>query len=309
LISAFASFCLEREQMAFALHVAMDPKTPWINRTVQSRSREELIARCGSRYAPSSPCEGLREIEASDRRAVFIGKPCDAAAVAKARRLRADLDRNLGLVLAFFCAGTPSTAGTKALLARQGINLDEVASVRYRGDGWPGLFKATDADGREIRGSLTYRDSWSYLQKYRPFRCQLCPDGTAQFADISCGDAWHVDQNCDNPGLSLAIVRTEQGKRVLHGAMEAGYVVLERATTDDVISAQSGLLDRRCQLFGRLLAFRLLGLPAPEYGGFDLYEAWRHLPVRTRVRTVLGTWKRILARGLWRRQSVVDPQS
>ena len=58
LLSALALWCLEREDMAFVLHAGMDPDKPWLNKTFTSRTRADLLARAGSRYAPASPCDG-----------------------------------------------------------------------------------------------------------------------------------------------------------------------------------------------------------------------------------------------------------
>src|SRR5258708_32638695 len=95
--------------MAFVLHSAMDDHEPWLNSTVQSRTRSEILARTGSRYAPASPCDGLSNIEESDGPCVFIGKPCDVAAVAMLRREQPRLAQKIRLVLKIFCAATPST--------------------------------------------------------------------------------------------------------------------------------------------------------------------------------------------------------
>ena len=118
ILSALALYCLEQEKMKFVLHSGADASAPWINKTLMSVNRSELLAHTGSRYAPASPCDGLNNIEESDGPCVFIGKPCDAAAVAMLRRERPRLDRNLALVLTFFCAGTPSTKGTLDLLTK-----------------------------------------------------------------------------------------------------------------------------------------------------------------------------------------------
>jgi coenzyme F420 hydrogenase subunit beta len=115
-LTALALYCLEREDMASVLHTAMDESKPWTNKTVLSRSRSELLSRTGSRYAPSSPCEGLQAVEESHKPCVFIGKPCDASAVSMLSASRPQLDRNIGINLTFFCAGTPSTLGTLDLL-------------------------------------------------------------------------------------------------------------------------------------------------------------------------------------------------
>ena len=189
LLSALALYCLERENMEFVLHAGMDEAKPWTNKTVQSRTRAEILTRTASRYAPASPCEGLEAIEQSPRPCVFIGKPCDTAAVTMLRQQRPALDQKLGLVLAFFCAGTPSTQGTVDLIHSLEVTLPQVDTVRYRGEGWPGGFKVI-YDDRKKEKSLTYLESWGKLTKHRPLRCNLCPDGLGRVADITCGDAW-----------------------------------------------------------------------------------------------------------------------
>src|SRR5258707_1343211 len=73
LLTALSLYCLEREGMASVLHTGQDPEKPWLNKTVQSRGRSDLLQRTGSRYAPASPCDGLRDIENSSEPCVFVG--------------------------------------------------------------------------------------------------------------------------------------------------------------------------------------------------------------------------------------------
>jgi coenzyme F420 hydrogenase subunit beta len=189
ILSALSLYCLEKEHMKFILHSGMDPDKPWGNMSIQSSGgKKDLLTRTGSRYAPSSPCDSLSLIEKSDRPCVFIGKPCDAAAVSQLRKQRPLLDEKLGLTMTFFCAGTPSCKGTMDLLKKMDILPDDVETINYRGNGWPGEFRVTFKNKSDIKSS-SYDESWSFLQKYRSFRCNLCPDGLGQLADISCGDA------------------------------------------------------------------------------------------------------------------------
>ena len=301
ILSALALYCLEREDMEFVLHTSMDEARPWANKTVQSRTRLDLMIRTGSRYAPASPCDGLRSIEESSRPCVFIGKPCDAAAVAMLRRERPDLDRKLGLVLTFFCAGTPSTKGTLDLLQSLNVAQEETGSVRYRGEGWPGRFKVLSNNGGGEK-SFSYTESWGRLSQYRPFRCQLCPDGLGRVADISCGDAWERFNNGQEMGLSIVVVRTKRGQEILRRARAAKYVELTRVGAPAVLAAQPNLLEKRKELFGRLLAMRLLLVPTPKFPGFSLFRSWIKLPFSRKFRTVVGTIRRLALRGLWRRQ-------
>lgn len=305
LLTALALYCLEREGMEFALHTGAQPDKPWLNQTVQSRGRAELLARAGSRYAPASPCDGLGLIEQSPRPCVFIGKPCDTAAAAQRAAQRPALREKLGLIMAFFCAGTPSTRGTLNLLDSLEVGPDEVQTLRYRGEGWPGRFKVTRKEGGGDR-SLSYEDSWDRLNRHRPFRCHLCPDGLGRVADLACGDAWNRHAGDDNPGCSIVLVRTAKGQEILRRALSAGYVTLRPLAPEEVLGAQRNLLERRRQLFGRLLAMRLLGVPAPRFKGFSLARSWLGQPPPVMARTVLGTWRRILARGLRKRRPQDD---
>lgn len=304
LLSALATFCLEKENMAFVVHTAMDEKEPWTNRTVQSRTRGEILARTASRYAPASPCEGLRAIEESDRPCVFIGKPCDVGAVNMARKQEPKLDRNLGLVLTFFCAGTPSTQGTLDLIKMIDVPLDQIRQVRYRGEGWPGSFKVVSANGGGVK-HLSYEESWGRLAHYRPLRCQLCPDGLGRVADISCGDAWEKFSGNGNPGQSIVLVRTQRGREILHKALNANYVHLTPIGVDAVLTAQPNLLQRRRELFGRFLAMKLFFIPTPKFKGFSLLHSWMRIPFIRKVQTILGTVRRVVRRGLWRRRPII----
>jgi coenzyme F420 hydrogenase subunit beta len=67
------------------------------------------------------------------------------------------------------------------------------------------------------------------------------------------------------------------------------------------VVAGQGLVRRRQEIFGRLLAMRLLLIPTPEFAGFSLFKAWMKNPIATQIKTVLGTLRRLLQRGLWHR--------
>lgn len=306
MLTALSLYCLERENMGFVLHAGMDADKPWLNRTHQSRTRAEVLAHTGSRYAPASPCEDLQAITESDRPCVFVGKPCDTTAVALARRMRPELDAKLGLVLTFFCAGTPSTNGTLDLLRAMQVKPGELTSLRYRGEGWPGRFRA-QVGGRDAGPGYSYEESWGALTKYRPARCHLCPDGLGRVADISCGDAWNEFERNGDPGRSLVLVRTERGRQILAKACEAGYVTLRRVDPPAVLAAQVNLLARRREIFGRLLARRLLLMPVPQFIGFSLFHSWLRIPFLLKCRTVAGSITRLIQRGLWRPRSPFPP--
>lgn len=294
-LTAISLFCLEEQNMEFVLHTGMDKKVPWLNETKLSRTRKDVLENAGSRYAPSSPCDSFGLVQQCRRPSVFIGKPCDAAAAYSMRRMNKKLDGHLGLVLSFFCAGPPVTKATLSLLRREGIDRDKVSTIRYRGYGWPGMFSVCYEDSKPIT-TLTYQESWGYLAKQRrPFRCGICPDGMGDFADISCGDAWDQYSGDSDPGRSVIIVRTRRGKDILSGAVSAGYIEIKPSSRNAVLSAQR-LQVRRKELYGRMLAMRILAVPVPNYDGFPAYAAWRNNTILVKVRILAGTLRRIMKR-------------
>lgn len=300
LCTALSLFCLEHGFAGGALHVVRDKDKPWQNRTVRSRTREEIIAGTGSRYSPASPCEGLGEIEGAKDATVFVGKPCDIEGLRLAQQVRPELIRKTAVAIGFFCAGTPSTRGTIELLKNRGVNLDELGVLRYRGLGWPGLATCEFKNGSRSPLRITYQDSWGFLQKYRPFRCYLCPDLTAEFADISVGDPWYREIGEEEPGRSLILIRSEKGRNIFHSAMAKGYVKAERAVPDVIYRSQRNLLGKRQAIWGRLLAMKLMCIPTPKLEGFHLFNNWLELPLGEKIKSVLGTAKRIVQRNYFR---------
>lgn len=293
-VSALACYCLEVEHMALVLHTGMNEDQPWLNETKISRSRSEVLLHCGSRYAPSSPVEALAAIESSNGPCVFIGKPCDAAAVQMLRGVNHRLDENLGLVLSFFCAGVPSTSATIDMARRLGVGDEsQIRSLRYRGRGWPGNFSVSFKDGREA--SASYEDAWGFLSGgKRQLRCNLCPDGLGELSDVSCGDAWNRRAE-GSDGISCILARTPRGMEYVERAIEAGYIEASGGNSRRVVEAQ-GLVERRKYVSARCAALRLFGLPAPTFQGFELRAASSQAPLIRRAREFVGMIRRILVR-------------
>lgn len=304
-VSALSLYALEELGMHHVLHAGMDPESPWLNRTVTSATRDEVLTQAGSRYAPASPCEGLDGIARSDGQCVFVGKPCDVAATFLQRKILPKLDQNLGLTLSIFCAGTPSTRATLELMNKLNCGPVSAKEIRYRGFGWPGEFCVLDENGNSV-GRMPYAQAWSALHRSRPFRCHLCPDGTGMLADISCGDDWYLysreGDGC-SPGHSVILARTDRGRNAVLDAQKKGYISITPLDPMQLIIGQNNLAEKRRQLWGRLLAMKCLMIPTPVFPGLPLQELWGRESIIRRTRTFLGTVKRLIKKGIWRRLS------
>jgi coenzyme F420 hydrogenase subunit beta len=299
-LTALALYCLEQRAMHGVLHIGQNTANPLRNQSNLSRSRSELLARIGSRYAPASACDSLHLIEQASAPCVFIGQPAEVVALRKVAQLRPALAQRLGLALSFFCAGSPATCGTVELLKKLGVEPGELGDLRYRGWGWPGHFAVTTRGQSEPSHRLTYQESWSFLQKFRPYSVHLWPDDTGEAADISCGDPWYREVKPGEPGSSLVVVRTELGRDIVRGAIQSGYMALNPAEPWKLEQSQKNLLNKRRAVWGRRLAFRLFGLPVTRLTGFPLFQLWLGLPFKDKLKSTLGTARRILQRKYYR---------
>jgi len=297
-LTAIAAYCMEKGGMFGTLHIGQDPDDPIRNRTRLSRTREHLMAATGSRYSPASVCNGLGLVRDAPKPCVVIGKPTEVAALRKAEGMDKALGAKVGVALSFFCAETPSTLGTRDYLETMGVDAKDLSNLCYRGRGWPGHFAPTKAGEDEPVARVTYRESWASIQAYRPWSVQLWPDGGGELADISCGDPWYQEPDGKNPGSSLVIVRTERGREIVRGAMEHGYLELEPAELWKLEKSQENLIKKKGAVWGRLMAMRVTGLATPRFGGGHLFQSWRGLSLSEKLRSTLGTFRRIFSKGL-----------
>lgn len=309
-ITALGLYCLEQEKMNGVLHVASDRSKPFLNTTVLSKNKRSLLSGIGSRYSPASPCEKLAEVESSKGLNLIIGKPCDIAAVNNVRLFKEKLDSNIGLTIACFCAGTPSTNASLEMLRQMGVNdQNDLLSLRYRGYGWPGKTKAESKtkNNQNKYKELEYEESWgAILQEYRQWRCYICPDHTGEFADISVGDPWYKEATQDDPGRSLILIRSSIGRRILKSAIAKGYLVAERKHEKVLPASQANLKKARSRLWGQIITLKLLKIPCPSYSGFFLMQNWIDgLSLKEKLGSILGTAKRVYVKKLYKKQKVL----
>lgn len=302
-ITALALYCLERRKFSGVLHVKMKDDQPLLNETIFSQTKEDLVSGAGSRYSPASPCDGLEKVKEAESQSLVIGKSCDIAGVFNVRCDDSVLDNKVGLTIACFCAGTPSTSGTMKMLEKMGISQDTLRTLRYRGHGWPGVTQAIDD---KSKSEITYEQSWGgVLQKYRQWRCYICPDHAGEFADIAVGDPWYKDVADDDLGQSLIIARSRRGVDVVEGAIASGYLIAKVVDPEILPQSQINLKKARAALWGRLFALKMLGVPTPGYSNFGLFSSWvETLPLKMKIKSILGTVKRIFVKKLYKKQDV-----
>ena len=263
------------------------PGAPTESESVTLLQADQVRGSAGSRYAPVSTAANPDVLRGDG---AVVAKPCEAAAL---RAWQAHEGVEDGpLLLSFFCAGVPSQLATDQLVRDLGGSPGSTVALRYRGNGWPGRFVATDSSGREY--SCSYPESWGLaLGPTMQWRCKICVDGVGELADIVAGDYWETDPRGyprfeEADGYSVVIARTPRGERVLSAAITAGVIAAERVPIESLHQNQPHQAQRRATLAGRLIGVRATGRVVPTYRGFGLGRLALAAPIRN-MRAAAGS--------------------
>lgn len=196
----------------------------------------------GSRYCPTSPLVRLKDIALAPPLSAFavVGLPCQIASVRQAMRCNRALARNIKLLVGLFCGHTKTLPYTQLLANKVGIDLANLARIRYRGDGWPGQVSFQDVFGRteQISHSDPLVNFLWRTEAYAPARCLVCSDPTAYAADLAIGDAWLEEYANDRLGTNLVIVRTPAGEAALQKVHQAKVIKIWQLPQERLYTAQ-----------------------------------------------------------------------
>jgi coenzyme F420 hydrogenase subunit beta len=294
-ISALAVYLIESGQVDFVVQNSAPAADPLGNQVQVSTGKDDVLKSAGSRYAPSAPLVDLARLLESGKRFAFIGKPCDVAALRALARHDPRVDQQIPYFLSFMCAGVPSRRGTEAVVRRLGMDGEQLLSFRYRGDGWPGKARAVTTDGRSAE--MDYATSWGeILNRHLQFRCKICPDGTGEFADIVCADAWYGEDGYpsfeERDGRSLVLGRSSKGAALIEQARQAGALHLDPLDVAEIAKMQPYQVMRKKVVLGRVLAARLALGRAPVYRNMGLLRASLTARPTMWLRNAVGTFKR-----------------
>lgn len=258
-VSSLAIYLLESGKVDGILHVGADDSDFPHNRLYVSHTREEVIRRSSSRYAPAPVFDEIAFLLNNKEHYAFIGKPCDIAGMKNFLSLHPEYEGRIAYYIAIFCAGIPPYSASMKAIDTFDVD-DKPVSLRYRGDGWPGYFKVTYAGGTTRQ--MTYDESWGkILGRELGFRCKICPDGIGLLADIATGDAWNTENGYpvfeEKEGENFVFVRNEKGSVLMSNAAEAGYIQMLPVPKDEIRQIQPYQFTRRMLSAWRVSAVNL----------------------------------------------------
>lgn len=302
IISSLCIYLLEHHIVDGIIQISKDPKDPRKTINTISRTEEDVLKCMGSRYTSSRPLSDIKQNIQKEERYAFVGKPCDVSALRMYKEvIDAPWTRQIVFMFSFFCAGQPSLSANDKLLKALGCtDHEDCVELQYRGNGWPGYAVATLKNG--IQNRLDYETAWMRILGRDVRRsCRFCADGTGEYADIACGDAWYLTKDgrpdfSEHPGRNVIICRTADGVTLLKETINSGNIVVEDydIEKDELRKSQPYHLTRKASLNSLRWAMLLCGRRFPLYDGKKLRRFSKYLSFGEQSLRFLGTIERII---------------
>lgn len=296
-VSALAVYLLQKKEVDGILHVGVKEDSFLYNELKISRTDKEVLMNVGSRYAPSLVFDRIRQIlDASDDVFAFVGKPCDIAGIKNYCKRHQQYSNRIKFFIGIFCAGIPSFKGTQKLIELS-KSAEEPVSLKYRGDGWPGMFEVQYKSGPTFKAS--YNDSWrNVLSKHVGLRCRICPDGIGLLADIVVGDAWNTKNGYpdfeEKEGKSFVLVRTSRGEELFKGAIEEKLILNNSLELSKISDMQRYQHNRRLLAGYRLIAVQLFSWFLFNFRKLGIWRLLLQANIKSGIYNMFGTLKRLL---------------
>jgi len=244
IVTTLLLWALEKNVIDGAILTKMSKENPIRTEVCVATTEREVLSCMGSKYNISPVGAALSQIKDKEGKFAVVGLPCHILAYKKAAK-RLKLDQKIVFYIGLFCNHTSYPQATKFLLEKEGINLTDVESISYRGNGWPGFMKIYLKNGRKKllpsqECFLTYFSSYFFS----PLRCLVCNDVTAELADISVGDAWLPElKKSDRLGSSILITRSFVGEKLIKNLSTEGRICIKKLPLEKVIQSQKGNLN------------------------------------------------------------------
>lgn len=230
-----------------------------------ARTKEEILEASRSKYCPvpaNVALKQLLQLPVSDKIAV-VGLPCHLNGIRKAEENSERLKKRIVLHLGLFCSHSFSFKGLEFLCHRYNIAIQDIDTIHFRGNGWPGLIEIECKDGKRIsfQNNEPLWDSIFNTQYFSPKCCLFCDDLTAEVSDLSFGDAWIPEiMQSETEGISIVIARTSEGKKLLDAAASNRWICLLPTSRYDVVKSQRLFLHfKKVNLHYRLVLSNLIG--------------------------------------------------
>ncbi len=220
---------------------------------------EDVSKASGSKFTASPTLAALNSaIRDGYANIGVVGTPCQITAVAQMRLNpleREDFSDPVGLTVGLFCTWA---LDTRKLLPVVDECVGDACVLAMDVPPPPAEIMVIDTDASQAQIPL------SKIRPLVPQGCQLCPDMTSEWADVSVGQVEGM------PGWNTLIVRSERGEQAVDQAVASGYLEVRDLPEENLQALEKAGAGKKSRAIEAL----------SEKGGLDAEGAESRLPLR-----------------------------
>jgi len=278
--TALLLWALDKGIIDAAVVAGMDRQRPWCTKPILARTPEEIIAAVGSKYQICPSLCALDQAGPSERLAV-VGLACHMHAVRKlmASKLGGKWNERIVFTVGVFCAANTSRKVTEHVIQEMSdFALEDLASLSYRGGKGSQDMVIRAKDGSETTVPNPTRLNIYYWMMRD--RCRVCPDWTAELADISTGDIFQpTDTGAwkKTPQWNGFMVRSQKGEDIVTAAQKDAAIACW-PLDPKVMYGNIGFEAKKHGAMYNLIQRKRFGWPFPDFGLEPSFKARRRLP-------------------------------
>lgn len=243
IVTSILKYAIANRIVDGVITVRADKKNPINNEIILVKDLRELMDTMGSRYSPISMCLGLNKIKNISGKFIFVGKPCEVEALKNIMEIDREIKSRIIFTISIMCHQNPSIKGTMEILYKNNIPMDEIKSLKYRGNGWPGKFEIITKD--EDVFQMSYLDAWGkYICKYSNIACRMCANPFAKNADIVVGDPWGDEYKYEYYGKSVFLIRSQRAMDIINQMLKNKEIDAIECSVNHISRFQHELLKK-----------------------------------------------------------------
>jgi len=267
-VTGLLIYALEQGIIDGALVTRMNRDRPWEPEPFIAKTREEIIEASTSKYCPVPANIMIKELLGAqdDEKFAVVGLPCHIQGIRKAEQVYKKLRARVVLHIGLFCSHTDTFWQTDYLLKSMDVSKDDLRSIRYRGDGWPGTMSVQLRSGKDL--SVPYHKAiFPHVVWFNAMnRCLYCCDLTAELADVSVGDPWIPEVMArEEIGQSLVLVRTEDAHNLVLRATRDERLDITPIPAEKVKESVSMGEAKKVDVQVRMSLRKMFGKSIPDY--------------------------------------------
>ncbi len=212
-----------------------------------------IVEGAGSKYAASPVVAELnRAAGKGARRLAVVATPCQAAAIVQLRQNpleKPDFADPVAVTIGLFCTFAVSGRELEALVREE---LGEEPVRRMDIPPPPAKVLVLETDTRKVEIPL------DRVRPLIPKGCSICPDMTAEWADLSVG----MVEGC--PGWNTLVIRTQAGDDLVDWAVKEGYLEIGKVECESLDHLMEASNNKKKRALDAAEAECLLGSPGAE---------------------------------------------